>query len=161
MTIPYRKVFEELDKRQIQYLVVGGFAVNLHKVQRATMDLDLIVLLDTKNWGRFVALMKDLGFRSRLPVDPLELANPEKRNEWIAKKNMKVFSFLHASNPLEIIDILVKDLEPFEALWERRLELDAFDAKIKVVSKADLIRMKERAGRPQDLYDITELKKRS
>jgi len=46
-------------------------------------------------------------------------------------------------------------------LWERRLELEAFDAKLKVISKVDLIKMKEKAGRPQDLYDITELKKRS
>jgi len=34
MSVPYRKVFEELEARQIQYLIVGGFAVNLHKVQR-------------------------------------------------------------------------------------------------------------------------------
>lgn len=156
--VPYRQVFKELEQKNIKYLIAGGFAVNFHKVQRSTVDLDLIVLLEKTNWEAFVALMRDLDFHPRVPVDPLLLADDKTRNEWIKEKNMTVFSFLHSSNPLEIIDVLVKDLPPFEELWADRLELEAFGDKIKVVSKTHLIALKELAGRPRDIQDVERLK---
>lgn len=156
--VPYQKVFKELEKREIKYLIAGGFAVNFHKVQRSTVDLDLVVLLETENWNAFLGLMRDLGFQPRLPVDPTLLTDENTRDEWIQKKNMTVFSFLHESNPLEIIDVLVKDLPPFEELWAERLEVEAFGDKLKVIGKVHLIALKERAGRPRDIQDVERLK---
>lgn len=156
--VPYKKVFKELEKREIKYLIAGGFAVNFHKVQRSTVDLDLVVLLETENWNAFLGLMGDLGFQPRLAVDPTLLTDEKTRNEWIQKKNMIVFSFLHESNPLEIIDVLVKDLPPFEELWAERLEVEAFGDKLKVIGKLHLIALKERAGRPRDIQDVERLK---
>lgn len=156
--VPYKEVFKELESRGIKYLIAGGFAVNFHRVQRSTVDLDLIVRLEPNNWASFVGLMKDLGFQPRLPVDPQQLADETVRNDWIENKNMTVFSFLHSSNPLEIIDVLVKDLRPFDELWERRLEVEAFGDKLKVVGRDHLIEMKEQANRPQDIQDVERLK---
>ena len=44
--ISYKKLFVELYENKIKYLVAGDLAVNLHQVQRATVDLDLIVHLE-------------------------------------------------------------------------------------------------------------------
>jgi hypothetical protein len=57
---PYKKLFLNLFEHNIRYLVAGGFAVNLHQVQRATVDIDLI--LDLK---KYIAL-------------PLEILRPVK-----------------------------------------------------------------------------------
>ncbi len=157
--IPYRKLFEELEKNRIRYLVVGGFAVNFHKVQRATVDLDLIIHLERKNIESFVHMMTALGYVPRLPVKPLEFAIAKKRNAWIKEKGMVVFSFLNPSNPFEIIDIFVKEPKPFKNLWRRRLVIEPFGIKIDVIGKKDLIWLKENAGRAKDIFDAQELKK--
>ncbi|MDB5038070.1 MAG: uncharacterized protein JWQ35_1598 [Bacteriovoracaceae bacterium] len=157
--VPYKKIFEGLEKKKIRYLVAGGIAVNLHKVQRATVDLDLILHLQPKNTLSFIKMMLALGYRARLPVDPMDFADASKRKNWISKKRMLVFSFLNPSNPFELIDIFVKEPKPFKDLWRRRLEADAFGIKIRVISKKDLIDLKRKAGRPKDLFDIKELKK--
>ncbi len=157
--VPYRKIFQELEKRKIRYLVAGGFAVNFHKVQRSTVDLDLIVQLESKNILAFVKMMRDLGYKSRLPVDPTDLANLDKRKEWIRDKGMMVFSFLNPKNPFELIDVFVREPKPFKDLWRRRLDTAAFGFKIRVLGKKDLIQIKLIAGRDKDIFDAKELKK--
>jgi len=42
----YQEIFDALEKKKVQYLVVGGVAVVLHGFVRATADLDLMVALD-------------------------------------------------------------------------------------------------------------------
>ena len=46
-----------------------------------------------------------------------------------------------------------------EESWASRVTRAIGDREVKVVSKDGLIGMKERAGRPQDLVDIENLKK--
>jgi len=159
MTVPYRKVFEELENRQIKYLVAGGFAVNFHQVQRATVDLDLILHLEKDNILAFVKLMQELGLAPRLPVNAADFANPQMREKWINEKHMMVFSFFKSDNPFETIDLFVKEPAPFDELWARRFEAKAFGLKIRVVGKADLIAMKKDTGREKDEFDIRQLEK--
>jgi hypothetical protein len=49
MDLDYQRFFEGLNKEDIDYLVVGGLAVNLHGIPRMTYDIDLMVSLDTGN----------------------------------------------------------------------------------------------------------------
>lgn len=156
----YKDLFIGLHQNQIQFLVAGGFAVNFHQVQRATVDLDLIIWLEKANVEKFVALMKSLGFLPRVPVNPIDLADETKRKDWIANKNMKVFSFYHSKNNFEVVDVFVDEPKPFSELYSRRMELNAFGATISVLSKADLIEMKRAAGRDKDLFDIDQLLKK-
>ncbi|TVQ76853.1 MAG: hypothetical protein EA369_09695 [Bradymonadales bacterium] len=156
---PYQQVFAELEKRQIRYLVAGGFAVNFHQVQRATVDLDLIVHLQTENLLSFVSLMTDLGFVPRLPVRAIDFADSKIREEWITQKHMMVFSFVKPDNPFEIIDVFAREPMPFDELWSRHFEIQAFGLKIKVVGKSDLIAMKQGTGREKDEFDIRQLEK--
>lgn len=157
--VPYKTIFEELEAKQVEYLIAGGFAVNFHKVQRSTIDLDLVLHLTEPNVLKFIGIMKALGFVPRLPVNPENFANPKIRQEWIKEKNMMVFSFNHKSNPLEVIDIFVEEPKPFIELYANRLEVPLGDIMLKVIGKDDLIEMKEKAGRSKDLYDILELRK--
>ncbi len=157
--VPYRTVFEELEKRNIRYLIVGGFAVNFHQVQRATVDLDLMVQLEKPNILKFLKLMEDLGFKPRAPVPAADFADENKRSEWIEKRGMLVFSFHNTDNPLEVIDVFSKDMAPFNDLWGRRKEVSAFGRVLKVIGRADLIALKKIAGRERDQQDVRELSK--
>jgi len=158
--VPYQTVFERLHKAGIRYLVAGGFAVNFHQVQRATVDLDLIIQLEHNNILMFVELMKELGFTPRIPVPAQDFANDIIRKKWISEKGMMVFTFIHTQNPFEVIDIFSEEPLPFEELWKERLEVSAFEITIPVLGKTHLIDLKKKANREKDRFDIDQLKKK-
>ena len=158
--IPYKNLFIEFANCGIRYLVAGGFAVNFHQVQRATVDLDLILQLEPENVQNFVSIMKAFGFQPRVPVDPVDLADEKKRREWIESKGMMVFSFFNPANPFETVDVFVDEPKPFLELERGKLVVEAFGVNINVVGKDDLIEMKRRAGRDKDLFDVSQLVKR-
>jgi hypothetical protein len=54
------------------------------------------------------------------------------------------------------LDLLLAE-GPLEAAWNSRVEVEALDRKLVVVSREALLRMKALAGRLQDLADIRRL----
>lgn len=158
--VPYQDIFRELQKHNVRYLVAGGVALNLHQVARTTVDLDLILHLERDNVLVFAEVMKDLGFRPKVPVDAADFADEKKREQWIAEKNMLVFSFINLKNPLELVDIFVREPMPFAELYQRRVDCEVFGITIPIIGIKDLITLKEVAGRTKDLYDIKMLKDR-
>jgi len=70
-----------LNRKRVRYLVVGGVAVNLYGIERATGDLDLVVDLEDRNLKRFIRAMKELGFKPKVPVALNDLARREKQKE--------------------------------------------------------------------------------
>jgi len=45
MELDYQAFFKQLNNQEIDYLIVGGLAVNLHGIPRMTYDIDLMVHL--------------------------------------------------------------------------------------------------------------------
>ncbi len=95
----------------------------------------------------------------RLPVDPEDLADAEKVQEWILNKNLKAFSFYHSKESYQVVDILLVHPLNFENAYRERIVRKVKDIEISLVSVDDLIRMKEFSGRDQDLSDIAMLRK--
>ena len=158
--VPYQDLFIALAKENIRYLIAGGFAVNLHQVQRATADLDLIVHLEEQNLQRFVTLMTHLGFQPKLPVDPKDFAKADVRETWLREKNIMVFSFYHSRNSYETVDVFVEEPKPFDELAARKLAIKAFGVAIDVIGLDDLIDLKSSTGRDKDLFDVDQLRKK-
>ena len=48
MDLDYKTIFRELNESGVDYLVVGGLAVNFHGIPRMTYDIDLMILLESK-----------------------------------------------------------------------------------------------------------------
>ena len=157
--LDYQTIFKKLNQQKIDYLVVGGLAVNFHGIPRMTYDLDLMILLEPKNILGIVAFLSKLGYRPRVPVDPKELADGEKRNSWVKEKNMKAFTFCSDKHPLGEIDLLIDSPIPYHLLKERAIFIEIQGEPIPVVSIPDLIRLKRKTGRKQDLSDVQLLKK--
>ena len=153
----YEKVFRALQKGKVRYAVAGGVALVLHGVVRFTADLDLIVDLERENLDRFIAIMNDLGYQPRNPVNADELLIPENRAQWKREKNMEVFSFLNQAQPMAAIDVFIEEKIPFEDIMQDMLVVIAKDITIPVVSLLHLKKLKKAAARPQDLADIEAL----
>ncbi|MFN0251927.1 MAG: DUF6036 family nucleotidyltransferase [Kofleriaceae bacterium] len=143
----------------VRFIVVGGTAVILHGVPRTTADLDLVIDLETSNVKRLVSAMNRLGYRPRAPVPSEALCDPEQRRAWIADKGMRAFTFHLPDHPLSDIDVLIDSPLDFAQLASRAERIEAGGLLLHVAAVEDLIRMKEIAGRDQDLADADALRR--
>lgn len=155
----YEEVFQALNKKGIRYLVVGGIAVNLYGVPRMTADLDILVALDSTNLSKFIAVVTELGYKPRAPINPEDLVAPHKRKEWQAEKKAVVFSFTHVAKPYQEIDIFLENPIDFEKAYASKKILQVSAVDIPLASLHDLQLIKQKSGRKQDLSDIEALKR--
>jgi hypothetical protein len=154
----FEPVIAALEDAQVRYVVVGGVAVVLRGHPRLTADLDLAIDLAPEEASRAVAVLLGLGLRPRAPVDAADLADPAARTAWIESKGMTVLSFWDPGRPLRVVGVFVEDQIPFDELWERSDGMALGTVTVRVASVADLIRMKEAAGRTQDIEDVAALR---
>ncbi len=147
------RLIRSLEKYRIKYAVVGGYAVALHGAVRGTVDIDIVIVLSRKAFEATEAALKEIGLESRLPVIAKDVF--AFRKEYIQKRNLIAWSFVNPNNPLEVVDILItEDVKKINVVNKH-----AFGLIIKVVAIPDLIAIKKKAGRPQDLEDIKALEK--
>ncbi len=155
-----KTIVRELNEAHVQYLIVGGIAVNAHGFERLTNDVDLVIGLEPENIERGLNTLFSAGYRIATPVTAKDFVDPLKREGWRKEKGMvvlKLCSDIHHRTP---IDVFV--YEPFDfrnehqaALW---MEI-APGIKAPVVRYEALIRMKKDVARPQDIADIEALER--
>jgi len=158
MELDFQTIFKELNRIGIDYLVVGGLAVNFHGVPRMTYDIDMMVLLEPENILKLVTKLTQWEYRPKIPIDPRDLADEIKRESWIHEKGMKALNFYSETLPIGEFDIIIDSPIPYERLKGRAIKVELQDEKIPTVSIHDLIELKLRAGRKQDLADIEHLR---
>ena len=158
MPLDYRTLFNEMNEAGIDYMLVGGVAVNFYGIPRMTYDLDLMIALKPENILKLLSKLSDWGYKPRAPVDPNDLADEKKRGIWIREKNMKAFSFYHEKEAIGEIDVLIDSPRPYEVLKKRAKIFDVEGTNVPVISVKDLINLKQRTGRQQDLSDAEHLK---
>ena len=144
-------VCSALNRAKVGYAVVSGFAVALHGAVRGTIDLDLILSLDEDSFVRAEDIFQKLGLKSRLPVDAKEVF--QFRQEYIKNRNLVAWGFYDPRHPASQLDIIIT--HNF-----RKIKYDVMTVagvKINVISIIDLIAMKKKSGRAQDLEDVKAL----
>lgn len=147
-----------LNAARVRYLIVGGLAVAAHGYVRFTADLDLVLDPDSESLGRAVRALTDLGYTPRAPVPFTDFQSAEKRRGWVQDKGLTVFSLFSRQHPATELDLFVEPPFDFDRAYadSSRMEV-APGVAATFVGRADLIEMKRRAGRPQDLEDIAGL----
>ena len=151
-------LFEALTQRDVRYVVVGGVAVVLHGHPRLTADVDLALDLAPEPLAYAMQVLTELGFEPQLPISVEQFMDPGIRAEWIAQRNMTVFSLRSRSNSLFTTDIFAENPIPFADLWRDAVQIALHATTVRVASIAHLIEMKSLAGRPKDLEDIAHLR---
>lgn len=141
-----------LESRRVNYAIAGGYAVALHGAVRGTVDIDIVIRLTRKDFLAIEAALKDMGLQSRLPLKAEEVY--EFREEYIKNRNLLAWNFINDYNPTESVDIILT--EDLRKLRTKRIR--AGRKTLRIVSIDDLIKMKEKSGRQQDLEDIKALR---
>ncbi|MBI5198420.1 MAG: hypothetical protein HZA09_00125 [Nitrospirae bacterium] len=157
--LDYLAIFRKLNERGIGYIVAGGIAVNLYGIPRMTYDIDLLLDLEDENLKRFLQLLKKWGFKPKVPVDIMDFAKKEKRDDWIRNKNMKAFNLVNPEWAISEIDIIINTPVNYEQASKNINYMSLYGVSIPLISIDDLIKMKEKTGREQDGADIRYLRK--
>ena len=153
----YLDLFKALEKHKVRYLLVGGLAMNLHGVPRATMDVDLVLALDPANLKAFLGTVETLRLRPVAPVDTDGLLDPAQRQKWVKEKNMLAFALRPPDVQGPTVDVLIDPPVDIEAALARTVWREVQGVRIPLISVEDLIRLKEKSGRAQDRSDIEHL----
>lgn len=147
-------VINSLESEKLRYAIVGGYALALHGLVRATMDVDIVLSLNIKDFQSAESCLNKIGLQSRIPVGAKEVISM--REEFIKNRNLIAWSFVDYKDPSRVVDILItRDIKTL------KLEkISVAGRKINVCSLEDLIEMKLEANRPQDQLDIVNIRKR-
>lgn len=150
-------ILNALHDRHVEFVIVGGVAAALHGGSRVTFDLDLVPSLAPASWQAAVDLLWSLGARPRIPEPVERIRDVEQVRRWRREKGMLALNF-HTTDGSTEVDLLVGESDAFDELRQRAVEVKVDQRTFLVASIDDLISMKQRAGRPQDLLDIAELR---
>ena len=139
----FKSITEALNAAGIEYAVCGGWAMAIHGLPRATMDIDLLILAD--DLDKILRTARGIGY----DVDGLPL-----HFDVEIRRISKVSRDLKQLITLDLI--LVSDA--IRDVWETRERLSWDEGLTSVVSRDGLIKLKLLAGRKQDLADIEKLR---
>lgn len=147
MNSDFKDLLQAFSEFEVEYLVIGGYAVIRYTQPRYTKDLDLWIGPSTENSERVMRAFKVFGIGLFGGVEKKDFASPGLMFS-VGVPPVRI-DFLTSVPPLE-----------FRACWTRRETL-ANDHGISThyLSKSDLIAAKQNAGRPQDLADLDELRR--
>lgn len=155
----YVDLFRTLDRNEVRYLLIGGLAINIYGVERATMDIDLMLALDAENLQRFLKAAESLGLQPVLPMALSDLADEAKLHEWIDNKHMLAFALRPPEASAPTVDILVQPKIGFEEAFSRRIDKELGGFKLSLASLDDLIALKSDTGRLHDASDVEALRR--
>ena len=139
----FRDLLAVFAAHEVDYLVVGGYAVGFHARPRFTKDIDLWVGHSPDNLRRVRAALEDFGAPTAM-LEQLESALDE--------------DVLWMGVPPVRIDV-VKGVpgRDFPACFTRRVLASWDGVSVSIIGKGDLIAIKRASGRSQDLLDIEAL----
>jgi hypothetical protein len=147
------EILAALARGGVEFVLVGGIAVQAHGYIRGTGDVDIVPRPSLLNLGRLAEVLVDLEAEVLRATAPVNLSDPQ------LLKRAPLLPLLTRSGRLDLINIEHLSGAPssFDELRERALVLELDAIEIPVAGLDDLVRMKRAAGRPQDLIDIGAL----
>ncbi|MGH2903628.1 MAG: DUF6036 family nucleotidyltransferase [Solirubrobacteraceae bacterium] len=144
------RIFEVLAEHAVEYVLVGGLAVQTHGHLRTTVDVDVFPSPDRSNLARLADALNALGAR---------VLNPGSEGlsidaAMLPRATMWQFATRHGA-----IDVLhdAPGAPRYDDLRIGALEIGLGGLKIAVAGRDDLINMKRASGRPVDLDDLAAL----
>lgn len=132
-----------LHSREVEYLLVGGYAVGYYGYPRATGDMDIWIAVSDKNAESISKVLCEFG------MPPAEV---DKRhfleNDQIIRMGVP---------PVRIEVITKASGIDFADCYSRRQEIEIDGVPTKIISIEDLKQNKKAAGRHKDLEDLNHL----
>lgn len=139
----YSDMLHALFVENVDYLVVGAYAMASHGLVRATGDIDIWVRPTIDNAQRLWRALT----RFRAPLSKMKL-------EDFVDADM-VYQIGVAPHRIDVLTSITG--VSFDDAWPRRKATEIDGVRVNVVGRDDLIANKRAAGRPKDLADVAWL----
>jgi len=136
---------------EVEFILVGGVAANLHGSARATFDVDVVYRRTAGNIARLVAAL--------LPLEPYLRGAPPGLPFRLDAETVRAglnFTLETTAGDLDLLGEVVGG-GTYEELVEGTIALDLFGRTCRCVSLRQLLALKRAAGRPKDRDAIAEL----
>jgi len=134
-----------MDKREVEYMLVGGVAVICHGYMRSTQDIDFLVYPSEENAEKIMSALRDFGFGEAGIPKSIFLAESGAVHLGVEPNRIDLLTSLTGVSNKE----LFADVVP--------IEVDGIT--VKTISLRNLLKVKRYAGRLKDLADVEELEK--
>jgi hypothetical protein len=144
------RILRALAEHEVDYVLIGGLAVQTHGHVRTTNDADLIPAPDPANLKRLAAALRSLGAR---------VLNPGQEDTEIDAKMLPratIWQFITRDGGIDVMHE-VPGGRSYADLGDGVLHVQLGDIEVPVVGLDDLIQMKLARGRPIDLADVASL----
>jgi predicted nucleotidyltransferase len=145
-------LLRRLAAADVEFVVVGGLAVNAWGVVRGTKDVDVVVAPETDNIKRLAEVAVAAGGHVQqgeaLLGSPISIASALAGGEQVA-----------IETDLGRLDVVqgLDGIPSYEELRARAIETEILGVTVAVCSIDDLKAMKRAAGRTRDLADLEDL----
>lgn len=143
----HKQLIIDLIKAEVQFMLIGGYAVNLHGYIRTTQDMDIWLPPDNSNKLKLTAYLRNKGFDEE-GVKYLEEQNFEKH-----------FVFHVGEKPLAVDFITRISGVEYADADKQKVMLPLSDIFVPVIQLHHLVLSKTGTGRLQDAADIERLQK--
>ena len=143
LTPEFREFLACLNRAGVEYLLVGGFAVNHYGYHRSTEDIDFWIAVSDVNFDRLLAAVRDFFDGDLEGLDKGFLQNNEAL--FFGGVPNKIEVFKHCSG-----------LE-FSNAYPRRVDTTIDGIPVKMICLDDLKANKRASGRHKDLADLENL----
>ena len=139
----FKEMLSALSEADVEFLVVGAYAMAAYGCPRATGDIDLWVRPTKENANRvFKALIAFGTPMSKLAVD--DFATPD-----------IVYQIGVAPRRVDILTSISG--VAFEPAWQNRISVQMDGLSVPVIGRAELLTNKRATGRAKDLIDVDML----
>lgn len=144
------RILRVLDEYDVEYVLIGGLAVQTHGHVRTTNDADLIPAPDPANLERLASALRALDAR---------VLNPGQEGTEVDAKMLPRATIWQFTTRDGGIDVMheVPGGRSYSELSDRALHVRLGNVGVPVVGLDDLIQMKLARGRTVDLADVAAL----
>lgn len=143
-TLPkdFKEFIELLNKNNVRYIIIGGYAVVYHGYVRSTNDIDIWIDIRKDNIKKVIKALDEFGFSSLN----------------ISEADFSPNQIIQLGYPPNRIDLITTPAGiDFETCYESREQIRIDNITIKFIDLENLIKAKKASGRTRDLADVEEL----
>jgi hypothetical protein len=145
LTLPpdFKEFLKLLKEYDVQYLLIGGYAVGYHGYARATDDMDIWVAIHPDNAQKLVSALKAFGLNDPNLTPELFLQKPKIIRMGFPPMRLEI------STSISGVD--------FEECYQTRIVDTLDDIEINLIDLEHLKKNKKASGRAKDIADLENL----
>ncbi len=139
----FKEFLQLLNSHQVEYLLIGGYAVGYHGYPRATVDMDIWVGIHPRNAEKIVAVLEEFGFGVTDLSTELFLKENQIIRMGVPPVKLEILTTISGVN--------------FEECYAERIVDELDKVEVSLISLQHLKVNKKASGRHKDLNDLEHL----